>query len=42
MPEQGDRLVMPRAPYEKNAPRYAARPYTGLLFDQPIGTGTGT
>jgi hypothetical protein len=40
MAEQGDRLVMPRSPFEKNAPRFAARPDTGLLFDQPIGTGT--
>jgi hypothetical protein len=28
------------APYKKSAPRIAARPDSGLLFDQPIGTGT--
>jgi hypothetical protein len=29
-----------RSASQKSAPRIAARPDTGLLFDQPIGTGT--
>jgi hypothetical protein len=36
----GDGAGCRRALPKKSAPRFAARPDTGLPFDQPIGTGT--